>query len=172
MFSTKYLIFILLGLMAVMVRYGLTYWFRKKYHLQPYFEKELKEKLVNKSIFLSCYKVGEFVCPVLAFGMMILATKFLALCSTKYQIYLENSFLPYICLITFLSMLEFFRGIFNAIWQVDFVYGFMIKRFSWQKYLLGKPIQKIGWIRIFLSVSIMLSSWILPFLLNLQINLC
>jgi len=166
MFSTKYLIFILLALMAGTVRYGLTYCFRKKYHLQLYFEKELKEKLSNQDLFFSYYKVGEFVCPVLAFGMMILAMKFLTLCSSKYQIYLENSFLPYICLITFLSTLELFRGLFNAIWQVDFVYGFMIKRFSWQKYLLENRIQKMGWIRIFLNLLIILISWILPFFLN------
>lgn len=164
MFNTNYLIFIFLGLMAIILRYGFTYWFRKKYHLQLYFERQLKEKFPNQDIFISCYKMGEFVCPVLAFGVMISAVKFWVWYSGKYQIYLENSFLPYICLITFLSMLEFFRGVFNAIWQVDFVYGFMIKRFSWQKYVLGSYIKKMGWVRIFLSLLIIFISWILPFL--------
>lgn len=109
---------------------------------------------------LRIYQVAELGVPFLSLvGVAGLVYGLGQLYGNRTLQTLQGFFLLY----GFFGLLEVFRGVFNVIWRVEVVYGFMTRP-GWRKYMFDERVRSLGYVRLGV-MGIMTLVWVVLILL-------
>lgn len=146
----------LLGFVAMFViRYRLVYmWWSKEGKLPVFSTAGLITHFPHKKEVVRIYQISDYLVPTLSFFIMIGFVYGLTLLPKWYIDHFTLA-TPGLLLISFLGLLELFRGVFTLVWGVDILYGFIVRRAEWQKYVVADQIKQLGILRIKAALVVM-----------------